>query len=253
MIISGVMGPDSKLENVAPLCTIETGGWTGSQSGEVLFTGDGTTVDFSGKVDLPPVNPLNSFTLHYTIGRNSYTATADSDGNITGEHITSGTINQDGTYEIHFDTPPDDTTDGTADYNYGIPPSNLENVLDPSNLNPSGWGWKSTTGAGFIGKLKINFDSSLVPGIYLLGIKYGFLSMDDTLTFSIKAQFYEKGLLVDTFGGEVNAITTERIFDSKGFILHVTDLTFTYQIMFYVNAKSNAKVRLYNISLFKLF
>ncbi len=243
----------AKLRNVAPLCKVEIYDWTGSTSGEVLFTGDGTTKDFSGKVDLPPVNPLNSFVLHYTIGGTTYDATTDESGNITGTHITSGTINQDGTYEIHFDTPPDDTTDVTADYDYGIPLSNLENALDPNNPNPSDWGWKSTAGAGFIGKLKINFDSSLVPGIYLLGIKHGYLSMDDTLSFTVKAQFYENSLLVDDFGGGLLAKTTERVFDSKGFILHVTDLTFTYQIMFYANAESNAKVRLYNISLFKLF
>jgi len=156
---------DRKLRNVAPLCTITTSDWTGSTSGEVLFTGDGTTKDFSGKVDLPPVNPLDSFVLHYTIGGTTYDATADSDGNITGEHITSGTINQDGTYEIHFDTPPDDTTDGTADYNYGIEPANIERVLDPVNPQPSDWGWFSSDRAKLCGKLYL---TPPYKGIYLV-------------------------------------------------------------------------------------
>ena len=160
---------DRKLRNVAPLCTIETSGWTGSQSGEVLFTGDGTTTDFSGKVDLPPVNPLDSFTLHYTIGGISYDATADSDGNITGTHIKSGTIiNQDGTYEIYFDTPPDNGTDGMADYDHGIEPANLENMLDP-NKPPTGWGWFSTPSAEYRAEMIIKFKQN---GIYLVGFRY---------------------------------------------------------------------------------
>jgi len=151
------------LPNVTPLCAIEISGWTGSTSGEVLFTGDGTTKDFSGKVDLPPVN-LSSFTLHYTIGGTSYSVTANENGNLSDANMT-GTVNRDGTYEFHFNTPPDDTTDGTADYSYGIPPSNLENALDPSNPNPSDWGWFSSDGAKLCGKLYL---TPPYKGVYLV-------------------------------------------------------------------------------------
>jgi len=143
------------LVNVAPLCTIETEGWTGSTSGEVLFTGDGTTVDFSGKVDLPPINPLNSFTLHYVIGGNSYSVTADEDGNLSDANMT-GTINQDGTYEFHFNTAPDNETDGTADYNYGIAPTNFENAFDMDRSNYSSEGWTSSSSAGYVSY--VNFE-----------------------------------------------------------------------------------------------
>ena len=131
-----------RLENVAPLCTIETDGWTGSQSGEVLATGDGSETHFTGTIDYQPVDPLDSFTIHYTIGGTTYDATADSDGNITGTHITSGTINQEGQYDITFDTPLDNGTDLTADYQHGITPANVENALYPK-YQPSDWGWRT--------------------------------------------------------------------------------------------------------------
>ena len=167
---------DRKLRNVAPLCTIETDGWTGSTSGEVLFTGDGTTKDFSGKVDLPPVNPLNSFTLHYTIGATSYSVTADENGNLSDANMT-GTINQDGTYEFHFNTPPDNGTDGTADYNYGIAPTNIERALDPVNPQLSDWGWKTLTGSGTVGNITIYLPEW---GHYIVNLRHSFLAVSGT-------------------------------------------------------------------------
>jgi len=181
---------DRKLRNVAPLCTVEILGWTGSQSGEVLFTGDGTTVDFSGKVSLPPINPLNSFTLHYTIGGTSYSITADENGNLSDANMT-GTINQDGTYEFHFNTAPDNGTDGTADYDYGISPANLENTLDPSNPNPSDWGWTSSAGSSSIGSVLI---TPPMRGIFLVSQKIEYYTVSGSGRIQIT------GYLVDYSG-----------------------------------------------------
>jgi len=239
------------LVNVAPLCEITTSNWTGSQFGEVLFTGDGTTKDFSGKVDLPPVNPLNSFTLHYTIGGTTYTATADENGNITGTHITSGTINQDGTYEIHFDTPPDNGTDGTADYDYGIPPSNLENALDPSNPNPSGWGWKTTTGSTFLGKIKI------IPptrGRYMLGIVEGHKGDNTAGSISFKCYTSSGGeWIIGDMIGNVGVFT----FEIKRFSFFVnfyydSDIISSLVIKPYVTTSNTYYVRFYEINVFKI-
>ena len=249
MIISGVMGPDSKLENVAPLCTIETSGWTGSQSGEVLFTGDGTTTDFSGKVDLPPVNPLNSFTLHYTIGGTSYSVTADENGNLSDANMT-GTINQDGTYEFHFNTPPDDTTDGTADYNYGIPPSNLKNALDPSNPNPSDWGWTSSTGSGTIGQIRIK---PLTKGIYLVtqSLEFYTVSGSTKLNLGYSLMKYDgKWEFVKTLIGKVYFAAPGEIQVAESCYLKINE-TFEKGI-FHPNADSAGefKVRWWNIEVF---
>ncbi|HDD44336.1 MAG TPA: hypothetical protein ENG63_05705, partial [Candidatus Desulfofervidus auxilii] len=59
---------DRKLINVASSCKLEVPDWTDSVSGEVLATGDGSQTHFTGTIDYQPVNPLNSFTIHYTIG-----------------------------------------------------------------------------------------------------------------------------------------------------------------------------------------
>ncbi|RKX60868.1 MAG: hypothetical protein DRP29_01835 [Thermodesulfobacteriota bacterium] len=151
------------LINVAPLCTISSN-WKSSVSGEVLATGDGSQTHFTGTIDYQPVDPLDSFTIHYTIGGTTYDATADSDGNITGTHITSGTINQEGQYDITFDTPLDNGTDLTADYNHGISPANVENAFYPK-YQPSDWGWRTCQGDCW--HISIIFPS---PGYYILRV-----------------------------------------------------------------------------------
>jgi len=242
-----------RLENVAPLCTIETNDWTGSTSGEVLFTGDGTTVDFSGKVDLPPVNPLNSFTLHYTIGGTSYSVTADEDGNLSDANMT-GTINQDGTYEFHFNTPPDDTTDGTADYSYGIPPSNLGNALDPNNPNPSDWGWKTTTGADRVGRIKIRLQS---PGLYAIGIRAGYKADSASGSLQVSLMYHDKISSGEWVCGELQrsltVATDERIRTSMlGFYKYDPDETENFSLSVWVNAANTWYIRFYNICVFKI-
>jgi len=237
------------LINVAPLCTIETDGWTGSQSGEVLFTGDGTTVDFSGKVDLPPVNPLNSFTLHYTIGGTTYNATADENGNITGTHITSGTINQDGNYEIHFDTAPDNGTDGTADYDYGIAPANLEGTLDPVNPQPSDWGWKTTPGAGTLGFVSFTLPES---GSYLVKIILGLLYISgdvgkDTIIFDEYDFTLEKW--VTRPGEYVSPTSPENVVSLSNFMT-LNSSKFRFRI--YQGDKREVKCRIHKVRIFKL-
>ena len=236
---------DRKLRNVAPLCTVETSGWTGSQSGEVLFTGDGTTVDFSGKVSLPPVNPLNSFVLHYTIGGTTYTATADSDGNIAGTHITSGTINQDGNYEIHFDTAPDNGTDGTADYDYGIPPSNLENVLKP-DPTPSGIAWLTTTGYTYK-SFMITFPQ---PGYYLCCAQVSSWTTGGTKTYwrqIVTDPWADLGLAVN-----LGNYTT----DIKAFLIphwvYIDDLTRKWLLRVYISNADEWFCRIHQVRIYKI-
>jgi len=246
---------DRKLRNVAPLCTVTTSGWTGSQSGEVLFTGDGTTKDFSGKVDLPPVHPLNSFVLHYTIGATSYSVTADEDGNLSDANMT-GTINQDGTYEFHFNTAPDNGTDGTADYNHGIALTNLERALDPVNPQPSDWGWKTTSGSGIVGAVNIEIPWT---GLYLVRFTVGVIYMTSGTFF---AQF--KTCALNKYPIDADALrnlsvsdTTERIRNSSVFSFYVSDyllnLGFPYrlQIYFGTNTATEYKVRFHDISILK--
>ena len=234
------------LINVAPLCTITTSNWTGSTSGEILFTGDGATKDFLGKVDLPPVNPLNSFTLHYTIGGTTYDATADENGNITGTHITSGTINQDGTYEIHFDTAPDSGTDGTADYNHGIPPSNLENALDPSNPNPSDWGWTSTTGAGYYAYITFTLPED---GIYLFT---GVIENEKSNpTSSLKPKMFVKHWAGINYRYETD-LGSVYMDSSKIVVLSPAIVRKNFQIRHYITTACEFKVRFRDIQIFKL-
>ncbi|RKX59430.1 MAG: hypothetical protein DRP29_04610 [Thermodesulfobacteriota bacterium] len=242
---------DRKLRNVAPLCTIETTGWTGSTSGEVLFTGDGTTKDFSGKVGLPPVNPLSSFVLHYTIGGTTYDATADENGNITGTHITSGTINQDGNYEIHFDTPPDDTTDGTADYNYGIEPSPIENIVDSNLETYAGPAWKKLTGSGIIGSLKIYPPK----GIYLAGIRWSFYSLDGTGAVSISyALISSAGALYEgtLSPSKVSQGTTEIFRCSGSVFIVIDDITTGFKLDFGTNSAGEYPIKIFELFLYKL-
>ncbi len=242
---------DRKLRNVAPLCTIITSNWTGSASGEVLFTGDGTTVDFSGKVNLPPVNPLNSFTLHYTIGGVSYDATADSDGNITGEHITSGTINQDGNYEIHFDTAPDNTTNVTADYDYGISPGNLENALDGNPNTSTEIGWTTTIGSGEFGAIMIIPPSN---GIYLTGIKSGVWSSSGSSTWKISTYSVTSGGIwwIGTINNAITAITSERIRNSIACLMTVDNNVFGFKFSFVGNSADTYFAKIYEIFVYKL-
>lgn len=59
---------------------------------------------------------LTPFTLKYTVGSSPFTATTDSAGNLTGTHISSGTVSQNGNVDVTFSTEPDDGTDIDADY-----------------------------------------------------------------------------------------------------------------------------------------
>ncbi len=237
-----------KLPNVAPYCTIEATGWTGSQSGEVLATGDGTTVDFSGKVDLPPVNPLNSFTLHYTIGGTAYSVQADANGNFSDANVT-GSVAQDGTWNATFNTAPDDATDITADYSYGIPPANLENALDPSNPNPSDWGWISTAGAVTVGDVVFHLQEE---GLYLVNIRWGgYSSKANSIVTNVRIDidpdpsniFWS---YIDSWGSI--ASTKEKVRSGVGMIIYGDK----FEIYVKTNASDEIHWRLYDVWVFKL-
>jgi len=177
----------SRLYNVAPYCTVTTSGWTGSTTGEVLTTVTTATASpITGKISLPPVNPLSSFTVHYTIGTVTYSVTADASGNLNDGNLT-GTIAQDGTYSLSFTTLPTAGTNITADYSYGIPPANLENALDPSNPNSSDWGWTTINVAGYLGYINITFPSI---GLYLVAFAHN-IAANNIYGISTKIIWYD--------------------------------------------------------------
>lgn len=76
-----------------------TGPYTGQNSGNLLH---------------PPIKK-NSITIKYTINGVSYEANDDENGNVSGNHISDGSINYEtGSISITFDTTPDNTP--TVDY-----------------------------------------------------------------------------------------------------------------------------------------
>ena len=78
-----------------------------------IGTGNGTTTSFSGSIG--PNSLKGSLSVQYTINSTSYTAVDDGKGNISGVHISSGTINYDtGDISLTFDTAPDNNMDITA-------------------------------------------------------------------------------------------------------------------------------------------
>ena len=81
---------------------------------EVLGQGNGSQTTFNLTLDKAPCF-INSLTISYTIGATGYQATSDASGNITGTHITSGTVVEDGSVNLVFSTAPDDLTDIKAD------------------------------------------------------------------------------------------------------------------------------------------
>jgi len=85
-------------------------------TGENIGTGDGSQTSFSDTLEHPPVKK-NSVTVHYTIGGTDYEGQDDGNGNITGTHISSGSIDYEtGDISLTFDTAPDNGTAITCDY-----------------------------------------------------------------------------------------------------------------------------------------
>ena len=236
-----------RLENVAPLCTIEVSGWTDSQSGEVLATGDGSQTHFTGTIDYQPVNPLNSFTIHYTIGGTTYDATADSDGNITGTHITSGTINQEGQYDITFDTPLDNGTDLTADYQHGISPANVENAFYPK-YQPSDWGWRTCQGNCWF--VTIHFPS---PGYYIVRfvVEGCYTATGQTGDTTLTSQFtYYQGANFPTPNFYLKQEPDTRIMGWCSPIFDPEEASCSFS--FYASALQTLKLRVLKIDVFRI-
>ena len=87
-----------------------------NQYTEAEQQGDGSTTSFTRTLNHYPVLK-NTYTLKYTISGTQYTAQDDGNGNITGEHITSGSINYEtGERSVEFDTDPDNGTDIIDEY-----------------------------------------------------------------------------------------------------------------------------------------
>jgi len=84
-------------------------------SGESMATADGIDLVYIINTNNPGID-LDSFVVHYTIGGTPYQGDADSNGDITGPNISSGTVNFDGTMNVTFTSPPDDQTLITCDY-----------------------------------------------------------------------------------------------------------------------------------------
>jgi len=86
-----------------------------SITGEVIGTGDGTTLSFSGTLVNAPTSP-GSLSISYTIGTIPYTATDNGAGIVTGTSV-SGTITYlTSAWSLTFTTAPDNETDIEADY-----------------------------------------------------------------------------------------------------------------------------------------
>lgn len=82
---------------------------------EVLAQGDGSQTTFNLTLTKAPCF-INSLTLSYTVGATVYQATSNASGVITGTHITSGTLAEDGSIPaLVFSTAPDNLTDIKAD------------------------------------------------------------------------------------------------------------------------------------------
>ncbi len=237
-----------RLPNVAPYCTVTTSGWTGSTTGEVITTVSTTTTSpITGKIKLPPVNPLDSFTLHYVLGGITHSVTADADGNLLDGNLT-GTIAQDGTYNLNFAILPDVGTDIICDYSYGIAPANLENALDPSNPNPSDWGWKTTTGAQVAGYITVQFPEK---GAYVcVGEWGGYTTGATKISLNVQIDINPNQDVaiwsyIDSWGSL--AYSVERI-RSRGTIIF-GDVIRIYPLL---AAADEIYWRLYNLQIFKL-
>ena len=239
-----------RLENVAPYCQISASGWTGSTTGETLFTPDGiSTGPWSGRIALPPINPLNSFVLHYTLGGTAYSVAALDDGTIADANVT-GQINQDGTYTISSATPLDAVA-VTCDYSYGIAPTNLENALNPDSLSYAGPGWRSTTGSVQIGTIDIYPPEN---GTYLVGLKISQYTLSSASGLSINftsitstGNWYSGVAL-----GAQLTTTIEKFRSSLGMILVKDSDIAGLRFNFYANGPGEYLIKIYNIYVFKL-
>jgi hypothetical protein len=92
----------------------------------VGWTGDGTTVSFTGTLVKPPVFPASAL-LHYNIGGTDYVGYDDGAGNIVGTfiHADSNITYSTGAVEVHFGDPAE-LTSGNAE------------TYDLDNINASG-------------------------------------------------------------------------------------------------------------------
>ncbi len=234
-----------RLPNVAPYCTVTTSGWTGSATGEVLATGDGATTTFSGTVQLPPVNPLDSFTVHYTIGGTAYSVTAQADGTISDSNV-SGSVAQVGTWSLNFNTAPD-AADITADYSCGIEPDNLSAPLDHSNPQPSGWGY--TTKQGNFGYFNIVPPR---PGFYIVKIvvEGTYPSIGKTGDTSLTTQFsYYGGAYYPSPPLYLKLEPETRI---MGWISPILSPGQNASLSFYASALQTVKIRLMEVRVFRV-
>lgn len=81
---------------------------------EVIATGDGSTLTFSGLTASKRPHFLN-LSISYTIGGTTYTGTSTTGGVLTGTNISSGTVAEE-SISVTFSTAPDDTTNITCTY-----------------------------------------------------------------------------------------------------------------------------------------
>ncbi len=235
-----------RLPNVAPYCEVTTDSWTGSTTGETLFTPDGvSTGPWTGKVALPPVNPLSSFVFHYTLGGVAYSVVALDDGTIADANIV-GQINQDGTYTISSNTPLDAVA-CTADYSYGIAPSNIENALDPNNPNPSDWGWTSTTGAGYYAFLKFELPED---GLYLF--TYVFEAAPSSPAASIRGRSFSYHSSDPNYRAQYDYISSIYMDTGKIVLSLPTTMLKKMLLKHYITAACEFKIRFWDFKIFKL-
>lgn len=141
---------------------------------EVMDTGDGSTVNFSGTLANFPVGKRRLI-VSYTISSVVYTASDDGAGVITGTHCV-GTLDHDtGDWTLDFDAgyAPDNFIDITGSYLYGNPGADWRQMYERPSRTSAGvdesFGTDPSTGSAYacVETILHNTGSSGIEDIYI--------------------------------------------------------------------------------------
>jgi hypothetical protein len=183
---------------------------------ETIGAGDGSTTSFSATLSNVPVEK-GSISISYTINGTSYTAVDDGRGNISGVHVTSGTVDYaTGSISLTFDTATDNGTnidcnyakscatwngnvatielDEQVPYNFSASNSYAGVCIELGDLKPDVTDVTVTSGSG-------TFDESYIA-VNNVGTVYDewTITFQDATTFTVSGS-YEGSLP----GGSINA------------------------------------------------
>jgi len=126
---------------------------------DVIGTGNGGTT-FNLNTPKGPVFLLG-FQVKYFVSATEFTATADAAGNLTGTHLTSGTVTAAGAVTLNHSTAPDGGTDITAVYTTkGV----LQIILDFITTNQDSGALDTGTGAATSFSGTLSLIGTVAPG-----------------------------------------------------------------------------------------